>query len=115
MGTGTGVPVAVEIGPRRPVKKARFLSERVMNECPFILVTAGEEATGPVKCAEAVLRRHPSGVSAAGFFASLMNECTFTWTRSRRNFAVAWPRTVSRAAPGAAPGAAPRAARGWVG
>ncbi len=82
-----------------------------MNECPFILVTAGEEAAGPVECAEAALRRHPSGVSAAGFFAPLMNECTFTWTRSRRDFAVAWPRTVSRVAPGVAP----RAARGWVG
>ncbi len=97
------MPVAVEIGPRRPVKKARFLSERVMNECPFILVTPGGEAAGPVECTEAGLRRHPSGVPATGFFASLMNECTFTWTQSRRDFAVAWPRTVSRAA------------RGWVG
>ncbi len=95
--------MAVEIGPRRPVKKARFLLERVMNECPFILVTTGEEAAGPVESAEAALWRHPPGVSAAGFFAPLMNECTFTWTRSRRDFAVAWPRT------------APGAARGWVG
>ncbi len=109
------MPVAVEIGPRRSVKKARFLWERVMNECPFILVKAGEEATGPVKCAEAVLRRHPPDVSAAGFFAALMNECTFTWTRSRRDFAVAWPRTVSRAAPRTVSRTAPGAARGWVG
>lgn len=86
-----------------------------MNECPFILVTAGEEATGPVECAETDLQRHPSGASAAGFFASLMNERTFTWTRSRRDFAVTWPRTVCRAAPGAVPGAAPGATRGWVG
>ena len=78
-----------------------------MNECPFILVTAGENAAGPVKCAEAELPRRPSGVSATGYFASLMNECTFTWIRLRRDFAVAWPRTVSRAAP--------RAARVWVG
>ena len=105
--TGTVVPVAVEIGPRRPVEKARFLSERVMNECPFIMYTAGEKAAGPVECAEADLRRHPSGASAAGFFASLMNECTFTWIRSRREFAAARPRV--------APRAVPRAARGWVG
>ncbi len=97
------------------MEKARFLWERGMNECPFILLTAGEEAAGPVECAEADLRRHPSGVSASGFFASLMNECTFTWARSRRDFAAARPTAAPTAAPRAAPRAVPRAARGWVG
>jgi hypothetical protein len=85
-GPGTAVPVAVRTGPRRPVETARFLSERDMNECPFILLAVGE---GPAEFAERESRRHPSRAPAAGFFASLMNECTFTSTRPWRDSAAA--------------------------
>ncbi len=85
------VPVAAGLGPRRPIEKARFLSERGMNECPFILLIA---SAGPAGSAEADSRRHPSRTLAAGFFAPLMNECTFTSTRPGREFAAARPRAV---------------------
>ncbi len=70
-----------------------------MNECPFILLTAGEGSTGPAKFAESDSRRHPPPASAAGFFP-LMNECTFTSTRLWRDPTAARPRAVPRAVHG---------------
>ncbi len=93
---GKVVPVAVGIGPRRPVEKARFLSERGMNECPFILLTADEESARPAKCAETDSRRPLPRASGAGFFAPFMNECTFTSTRPWPDSAAARPRAVPR-------------------
>ncbi len=85
-----------------------------MNECPFILLTAGEGSTGPAKFAEfgekfaefteTDSRRHPPPAPAADFFSSLMNECTFTSTRLWRDSTAARPKAVPRAVPRAVHG-----------
>ncbi len=80
-----------------------------MNECPFILLTAGE---GPAAFADAALtetdsRRPPPPASAAGFFAPLVNECTFTSTRPWRDSPAARSKAVPGVALGRSPGRSP--------